>query len=131
MSTLTVSVSIGRNIGTEPMPLHVWEEFTDRLYRTIQLVPCSVILAQTLGKGQWTDANGKTVHEDAAIVLAQVPACYSEQLKLVLANLAYVYAQDGIGYTACESAQSYVPAETPARTAASAHALDAILQENR
>lgn len=122
----TVAISLGRNIGAEPMPQHAWEEFYDRAYREVQLVPSATILAQTLGKGQWTDAAGKTVSEDTAIILAHVPDCYIPQLKVILAHLAYIYAQDGIGFTACSATDSYVTAENPGRTLASAAALQEI-----
>lgn len=121
----TVAISLGRNIGAEPMPETAWNDFIDRAYRVLKFVPGSVILAVTQGKGYWTDAAGAEITEDTAIILAQVDATFTAGLRSYLAELAFIYAQDGIGFTEADADASFLPSVNPGRTQQSADALAA------
>ena len=91
-----ISVTIGRNVGNQPMTLNAWNQFKGKTRRIIHRhglnTPESGVIFDGDGFGAWG-----TVSEDshAFIVLSDSPTIH--QLKIELAKLAKLYNQEAIG----------------------------------
>lgn len=99
----TVAISIGRNIGKEPMQDTQWEDFIARTIFDVKGAGC--ILAVTRGTGFYEgDAEG------CAIILAHVPDYQQARLRDSLRTLAFTYGQDGIGFTCADADDTFLTA---------------------
>jgi hypothetical protein len=107
----TVAVSVGGNIGNEFMGLKAWDDFRDRIYNAVKSCPSSLILATTHGQGEYASNNGDVITEETFIVLAQVRNQNLQGLQVLLAGIGYIYAQEGIGFTAAPAHTTFIPCE--------------------
>lgn len=87
----TLTVTIGRNVGDQPMPHDQWESFRRSVRRTLETAGGEV-WADARYRGQW-----EGIHEDAAIVHALVDDEAVDPVRITLAELAALYGQEAIG----------------------------------
>lgn len=85
-------VTIGRNVGDEPMDDDKWREFQDRVRYAIAKNGYEFI-TQAVGHGYWED----TV-EDSAIWVFTGGEGKAYQLHTELGHLAYYFEQDAIAW---------------------------------
>ncbi len=91
-TTLTVWVSIGRNVGSDPMNDQDWSDFFAHVH-TACLVWGNVVTNVT-GRSFW---NGD--EEETKLILVTIPTAYGpENLRRSLARLAAQYGQEAIGF---------------------------------
>lgn len=83
-----VTVTIGRNIGDEPMPQSRWNAYGDAVRDLLKLD--GEIFADATYNGWWD-----YVSEDARVFVATTRS--PDRLRLGLAQLAEVYRQDAVG----------------------------------
>jgi hypothetical protein len=102
----TITVSIGRNIGDEPMDDGQWVTYQEEAHRwTDQSVWCvgGQIVFEGVGVGQWTDEDGHTVREDAFTIVALVDDDVADvvhaEIVRRMAITARNYGQDAIAVT--------------------------------
>jgi hypothetical protein len=84
-------VTIGRNVGDEPMGQEAWEEFQSALVSCFAHVECFVT-----GRA-WSEAWGG---EETYAVIGQL---HSWATPASLANLGWVYSQDAVGIGTTEA----------------------------
>lgn len=87
-----VTITIGRNIGFEPMSATRWNNFKKNVKRLVR-----EIYSESDTKGVWIDSNNNEIHEESFIVYGK---CELTELDLLaeLHLLAQQYSQDAIGY---------------------------------
>lgn len=83
MGTELLTITIGRNIGSEPMPESDWTEFL------VQIAALGETIGLKTGQSQW----GDTVEESASVELWAM----ADDLRDILPILRDEYHQDGIG----------------------------------
>lgn len=98
----TVTVTIGRNVGPDPLPADIWNEFVSRVRREVERVT-SELWAVAPFRGQWEGES-----EDAMVFYGPLKAVQAitrplPTLRANLANLATYYRQDAIGLSVGES----------------------------
>lgn len=91
-ATETYWVSIGRNVGAEPLSDEGWECFQDATEKAILRRRAS-ILTSVAGVSDWQGLEEQTVLYLLTISSAEVPT-----LRIGLAHLAKSYRQDAIGF---------------------------------
>lgn len=107
----TVAISIGRNIQDEPLPETPWNDYKDRIYKAAQHAGVSKILAATTGIGEYKSKDHKTITEETAILLVQLPMYKMQGLQVLVAGIAYCYGQEGIGWTAAPANTTFVESQ--------------------
>lgn len=101
-----ITVSIGRNIGTDPMSTLAWSHFQLRTHDL--LAEHADILSQTVGHSVWTGDDGATTSEDSYSVVAQPHSAVDVvEIRIGLGCLATTYAQDAIALTV--AAAEFIP----------------------
>jgi hypothetical protein len=102
----TLIVSIGRNVGDEPMDDSQWVTFQEEAHRWTDQSVWSVggqIVFEGVGVGQWTDEDGHTVREDAFTIVAlvddEVGDTVADEIVNRMAITARNYGQDAIAVT--------------------------------
>lgn len=88
----TVTITVGRNIGTEPMPSDAWRQYRDDVRRALVTADATVYAAATY-RGMW-----EGTYEDAAIWHAAIDDAAVDPLRDALSGLVAVYGQDAAGY---------------------------------
>lgn len=87
----SVTVTIGRNVGDEPMGADAWKVFGELVQRALA----------DAGAEVWTDAqytgSWEGVSEDARIFLAGADALDAHTLRRALGRIAGEFRQDAIG----------------------------------
>lgn len=87
----TATVTIGRNVGEQPLPDDDWQAFKDATRRVLD------------GSDIWTDADyigaWEGVTEDAHVYVAGLPDGNHDDIRKALVSLAAQYHQDAIGLT--------------------------------
>ena len=101
----TYWISIGRNVGAEPMRRGDWEAFQDATERYI-LRRRAAILTSVVGRGDW---EGEP--EETCLYLIQISGAEVATLRSALAYLARVYGQDGIGFVGGIGTDTYIGAD--------------------
>lgn len=109
MNTYTVTVSIGRNVGDVPMPIHRWRQFQ---MDTHGVIADSVFEKQIefierhVGEGSWDG-----VTEDSVKITFGLKSALTEEaldsLRHTLTGLARFYDQDAIALTIGQSELIY------------------------
>lgn len=98
LTTPNITVSIGRNIGAEPMDSPSWYRFQLRLHDALE--ESGEIVCQTIGRSVWTDTDGLTTSEESySVVVAPYGPAEVERIRADLAGLARTYCQDSIALT--------------------------------
>lgn len=94
-TTVTVTLSIGRNVGDTPMDDERWDAFRDGV-RTLLLdvVDGTLHVNAARSEGQWLG-----VFEESSTFVAEVPQSLLTVLRLGVANLRNWYEQDAIAVT--------------------------------
>jgi hypothetical protein len=92
------TVTIGRNIGTEPMRARDWLRFANSVGSALHVIGTD--LETHTGTGSWTDAQGVTTYEDSMRLSVRHETTPSitqlHTLQTILASLALTYGQDAI-----------------------------------
>lgn len=95
----TVTLSIGRNIGADPMPAEDWTTF--RAYLNLAAVECGLDVVFTgTGAGIWQGEISEDAH---TVVGLTTDATDLEELARSLGQLARAYRQDAIAMTVGET----------------------------
>lgn len=92
----TVTVTIGRNVGSTPMADDIWEAFRLGVYSALSSLVHPDHIFAYFGQGEW-----EGVTEDSACVVA-VGAQYTSSIARLdseLEDLSERFGQDAIGYT--------------------------------
>lgn len=92
----TVTVTIGRNVGTEPMPREQWNHFVAKVRNEVSLAT-EEVWAVAPYQGSW-----EGVREDAVVFYGPLKEPRLEILRSSLSNLATYYSQDAIGLSVGE-----------------------------
>ena len=99
----TVTVTIGRNVGTDPLPAEDWNDFVFGTRRAVEVVT-SELWAQGPSRGSWDG-----VSEDAFFFYGPVAAMTDDvvpalirHLRALLSVLATRYRQEAIGLSVGE-----------------------------
>jgi hypothetical protein len=92
----TVTVTIGRNVGSEPMPAPRWEEFRSGIRQTLANLLCPDFSASYDGTGEWDGVAEDSTLFVASGITREVTSTY---LRAVLAQYADEYDQDAIALT--------------------------------
>lgn len=103
MSSTTITVSIGRKVGStdENLSDNNWSDFCEATYLLLQEQGLDIVFQGT-GTGQYTPEDGVTVYEESYTVLASVGRLHRsvqvtlDVLRDGLARLAHQYGQDSI-----------------------------------
>lgn len=91
-----IFVTIGRNVGTEPMSDHHWQKFQDLLAdRLGALLLPTATFGPFYGRGEW---DGVT-EESAVFSLTVGYTTQVEHVESVLGQLADLFEQDAIAYS--------------------------------
>jgi hypothetical protein len=96
MSRHTVVVSIGRNVGLQPMNSLRWVNFTRDTQRVIEEAGGQILSRPVIGSDQigvWEDK-----YEQCAVFIAFVPEGLLDALKGELNYVKVVYDQAAIGF---------------------------------
>ena len=104
-STHTYWLSIGRNVGAEPMSGRLWELFRHDV-DTLPIIHDGAVLATVHGSSSW-----EGIEEETYLVLATIPTYAVENVRTVLAALATYYRQDGSGFVGGPGTDTYVTAD--------------------
>lgn len=96
--TVTVTVSIGRNVGASPMADGEWLAFRASVADALGAVGAEIHTVAD-GIGRWVDDSGATIIEDSALWVASVAAGAVDALADALADLAGSFSQDAIALT--------------------------------
>lgn len=87
-------VTIGRNVGSDPLSREDWERFVSSVVRTVRDASSAVYFVG-YGRGIWEGAT-----EDAfTIVTDDIRSADRERFRLRLSALAHKYRQDAIAVT--------------------------------
>ena len=97
----TVSVSIGRNVGDEPLHAVEWAEFRDRVAGLL-----GTVYGAATGRGEWIGEDGRIVHEDTYVVTGTTGDLAG--LRADLAVLGGFYGQEAVGLIAQEGTDTLV-----------------------
>ena len=90
----TVFVSIGRNVGADPLPQPRWDSFQGRVASAISATGAD-ILGTYLGFGEW-----EGVSEESSGWLALVPNHQIGNLRYLLhQKIGLDYGQESVGFT--------------------------------
>ena len=106
ITTETVQITIGRNIGDNPMSYCEWDSFCSSLQHAVS-VACNLsgqILFTGEGRGSWTDENGHRTHEDAFHIIAIIETGRKAYLKNKLSEFVRDYEQEAIACTFADAA---------------------------
>lgn len=92
------TVTIGRNVGRQPMPGWRWENFTDEIRRVIRLLPNVASVTVFDGRGEWdgVEEDSRTFH---VLHTAPVPASVLSDWSIGLMSTADYFDQDAIAYS--------------------------------
>lgn len=113
MSTSTV-VSIGRNVGDQPLSTAEWTRFKSQALEEVRFAAAlkgGQVVFHGEGQGQWAGEDGVTVFEGSFTVVAAGPVD-TDLLAETLAVLAWEFGQEAIAVTTGETA--LVSAAAPA-----------------
>lgn len=94
MGEVTVTISIGRNVGDQPMPASEWRKFRAHVRDSLALCGGCVHVDAAHSVGEW---DGKP--EDSATWVAAIPADTVEELRVDLRLFCAIYDQDAIALT--------------------------------
>jgi len=86
-----IAISIGRNIGNEPMHYTRWAQFQADLFYDVNVFAHGTVYAANLGRGQW-DGN----FEDNYVLTATVPDEHVDALRERLKLIRDDYQQEAI-----------------------------------
>lgn len=102
----TITVSLGRNVGDEPMHPTVWQAFRAEAWDSVDFQVWAYggqIVFTGQGEGKWKGEDGTTTYEDAYTIIALVP---DEDADIVggtlvhaMGRLAAKYGQEAIAVT--------------------------------
>ena len=102
----TLIVSIGRNVGDEPMGDYLWESFRTEVWGAVDFPVWAAdgqIVFTGQGEGQWRGEDGATTYEAAYTIVALVPDADNdivrEAIVRSMAKIAGKYGQDAIAVT--------------------------------
>jgi hypothetical protein len=96
--TVTVTVSIGRNVGDQPMPENRWQDFRDGISGYLARFADVVYVDAAHSVGEWDG-----ILEDSATYVAAVPAANVNGLRACLVLDCWQYGQDAIALTIGET----------------------------
>ena len=99
MSTVAITVSIGRNVRVagkiEPMPINRWTRFVAGVEWLVEVHAQGTRFTTAYGRGEWDG-----VEEESVVVTGEVAASrIDEVIRPWLAYLAREYGQDAIALT--------------------------------
>lgn len=110
----TIVVTIGRNIGDEPMLPAMWDQFKrDVLY---VLEECGATIIQRPNFTESPDAVGcweGQICEEAAAFVAFIPEARQQTPVPHLRNVAAKYSQDAIGWITAEGTDNLIRPTVP------------------
>ena len=95
----TVTITIGRNVGTVAMYDGEWAAFQNAVQVILENANADIYVRYAPGRGSWTDVDGYTVEEENATWVAGLDPAAVETVRENLARLAFLYVQDAIAYT--------------------------------
>ena len=100
---LSYTVTIGRNVGTEPMSTQRWEEFQATVlaeleYRFSAYQPGAYTIEEHTGYGYWESGREES-HKITALVEEALGLDHLEYLRRDLAAVAGQFDQDAIAFT--------------------------------
>lgn len=102
----TITVSLGRNVGAEPMHDTVWQAFRAEAWNIVDFPVWASegqIVFTGTGEGRWKGDDGVTVLEEAYTIVAVVPDedadLVGEAIERSAARLAVKYGQEAIAVT--------------------------------
>lgn len=95
----TVTVSIGRNVGAEPMPVWEWHDVAARIESGLAECGAEVFVKRAESVGEWVTADGVTVSEDSRTWVAAMDVEALVAFRRLLRVLCVVYRQDAIALT--------------------------------
>lgn len=123
---VTQVVTIGRNIGDTPMPLHEWRRFKLAVLSALLATNGNVIQRPFIeSEGDQAGSWEGHVTEDAATFIALTPEAYAFTVRCKLKSIASRFQQEAIGFivlagtehlirtTAAERAEFCEPALLP------------------
>jgi len=110
--TSLITVTIGRNVGTLPMPRNEWDEFRNQVKTSLfQDGGATQVFGPFDGQGSWTDADGELIVEDSSTFTALTDRRgFADELGAQLSDLALLYGQDAIAYSIGEAQLAVAPA---------------------
>lgn len=100
--THTYWVSIGRNVGSEPMNLAEWHAFHKDV-RDIVFEVKGTILETVHGRGAWRDGE-----EESILILATIPGHRVDYVRTILASIASIFHQEAIGFVGGPGTDTYI-----------------------
>lgn len=95
---VTVTISIGRNIGDEPMGDYQWEEYRNAISGYLARFADTVYVDGAHSRGEWDG-----IPEDSATWVAAVPVGNVNGLRASLVLDCWTYDQDAIALTIGET----------------------------
>lgn len=99
MPNVTQVITIGRNIGDTPMPLHDWRRFKLAVLSALLASNANVIQRPFIERegGQTGSWEGRAT-EDAATYVALTPEAYAFAVRGKLTTIASRFRQEAIGF---------------------------------
>lgn len=94
MSKVTVTISIGRNVGSKPMAAPKWGDFRHAVARDLRGASADVHVADAKSSGEW---NG--IAEESRTWVAVVDSSALKAVRSNLADAARRFDQDAIALT--------------------------------
>ena len=94
MALDAVTISIGRNIGAEPMPDRRWLMFREAVWEALDTADATVHVGDAKSIGEW-----EGIAEDSATFVAEVPPDNVPALLQDIRELCGPYGQDAIAVT--------------------------------
>ena len=92
----TATVTIGRNIGDEPMPSHRWTAFSAKVGRIVSTRGLQVYTWAAQGQGTFTSASGKIIREESITYVYELEEGAVKVTVSLLHDLALEYGQESI-----------------------------------
>jgi len=92
----TATVTIGRNIGGEPMEAYRWASFTMKAARVVTTRGLTVYTSRAAGLGSFTGENGVTIREESCTWVYELEEAAVKATIALLHDLAVEYGQESI-----------------------------------
>lgn len=90
----TVTVSIGRNVGSEPMPDYEWSQFVELVRLAVKRDASAVYVDAAASRGEW-----EGIAEDSRTWVADIDEWDLGALRNSLRQYAVTFGQDAIALT--------------------------------
>ena len=92
----TATVTIGRNIGDDPMPSHRWTVFSAKVARIVSTRGLQVYTWAAQGQGTFTSASGRIIREESITYVYELEEAAVKATVSLLHDLALEYGQESI-----------------------------------